>query len=351
MSAAAVIGWTAISFAAMSVGLNWWLNHGHLAVRHAEFAQRVELLDKLQKRSGERPLCLVVGSSRAERGICPAVLQGDQRAPLLFNFSFAAAGPISELMYFQRLIDLGVRPKWLLIDVPPLWLHQDDSWNEEAKSLQFRLEWEDLPYLGHLLRDPWEGWLSCLEGRIAPAYAYRFGLLDYFCPSWLPPLERDKPWRQRMDEFGWLRFLPPTVADRRERMKEVKEKLQAGFENYHITEHPKEAIEAMIKVSRANGVEPIVIVMPENSEFRSWYSPDAVAQIKSYLDELREREHVRVQDYRFSLDDQYFTDGQHLHEQGSWAFTHMLNQTLLQTLNYPASADRAVGTERPSATP
>src|SRR5262249_57181288 len=88
-------------------------------------------------------------------------------------------------------------------------------------------------------------------------------------------------------------------------------------------------------------VEPIVIVMPENSEFRSWYSPDAMAQIKGYLDELREREHVRVQDYRFSLDDQYFTDGQHLHVQGAWVFTNMLNQTLLQTLDLPASADRA----------
>jgi hypothetical protein len=154
-----------------------------------------------------------------------------------------------------------------------------------------------------------------------------------------------------MDEFGWLRFLPPTVADRRERMKEVKEKLQAGFQNYHITEHPKQAIETLIKVCRTNGVEPIVIVLPENSEFRSWYSPDAMAQIKRYLDDLREHQHVRVQDYRFSLNDDYFTDGQHLHEQGAWVFTHMLNQTLLQTFDRPVSAPRAAGVERPSTGP
>src|SRR5215469_94733 len=65
----------------------------------------------------DRPLVLLLGSSRSGVGLDPQQFGADRAGnppPLVFNFALSGAGPIRHLMLLRTLLDEGVRPQRLL---------------------------------------------------------------------------------------------------------------------------------------------------------------------------------------------------------------------------------------------
>src|SRR6266850_6378448 len=93
----------------------------HPELYDPEYGVRLGLLRARQAETPDRPLLLLIGSSRTVMSFRPEILgalrTGDGAPVLAFNFSHLAAGPLMNLLAYDRLRREGIRPKWLVVEV------------------------------------------------------------------------------------------------------------------------------------------------------------------------------------------------------------------------------------------
>ena len=117
----------AICQAILAVAVEAWLDR----VRDPEFAAKVERLRARRVEQPDRPLILVLGSSRAEFGLYSDDLSATAgpSSPLIFNFAVGGCGPLLQQVFLERLLKEGLRPDFVFVEVPPLLLV---SWHRSA---------------------------------------------------------------------------------------------------------------------------------------------------------------------------------------------------------------------------
>ena len=71
------------------------------------------------------------------------------------------------------------------------------------------------------------------------------------------------------------------------------------------------ALRESLDLCRREKIECVLLVTPESSEFRSWYSSDGLAAFDRYCDGLRTDYGVQIIDARTWIPDEQFTDGHH----------------------------------------
>jgi hypothetical protein len=89
------------------------------------------------------------------------------------------------------------------------------------------------------------------------------------------------------------------------------------------------ALRELLELCRAEGISAALVLMPEGSEFRSWYPPAARAQIDHFLDELCRDCGAGVIDARLWLADEDFVDGHHPYPQGAARFSARLAREVI----------------------
>jgi hypothetical protein len=75
---------------------------------------------------------------------------------------------------------------------------------------------------------------------------------------------------------------------------------------------------------RRERIPVVLILTPESSEFRSWYTPACWMATANLLDELRATYGVEILDARSWLEDDDFFDGHHHDVSGATKFTTRL---------------------------
>src|SRR5438094_683997 len=114
-------------FAALHGGLAWLVERAGPYLRDPVYADRAaRLLRRLAATDAPRCL-LVLGSSRTAYGVRTKLLEEQVRQALgepvvAFNFGTPGAGPVTNLVYFRRLLAEGVRPDLVIIEVMPAYL-------------------------------------------------------------------------------------------------------------------------------------------------------------------------------------------------------------------------------------
>src|SRR5262249_50631116 len=120
----AVLGWGLLGFACLQLGLALLLEHHGPEFRDPEYGLKLRCLRQRLAEHPNRPLLLMLGSSRPAVGFRPGVLPpaGDDpdSDPLVFNFALISSGPVLELLCLQRLLDDGIRPDFILVECWPL---------------------------------------------------------------------------------------------------------------------------------------------------------------------------------------------------------------------------------------
>src|SRR5213075_1820404 len=104
------------------------LEHWRPDLRDPEFGHKLARLHARLEEQPGRPLVLVLGSSRTGVGLRPEVLHrfalpGGQ-PPIVFNFGLTASGPVMELLCLHRLLEEGIHPDWLVVEVMAPLLNQ-----------------------------------------------------------------------------------------------------------------------------------------------------------------------------------------------------------------------------------
>src|SRR5262249_52544929 len=95
------------------------------------------------------------------------------------------------------------------------------------------------------------------------------------------------------------------------------------------------ALDDLLAFCRSEQIPAALILLPESTAFRSWYTPQAVQEIDGFLAELCDGYEVRLIDARPWIPDDCFADGHHLLPTGAKRFTERLAAELHTLPNYP----------------
>lgn len=331
-SSRATLIWALVGFVAFQVSVVAAADLFAPEVYDPEYAAR---LARLQVRHGEhpeRPLLVMLGSSRTTQLFrpeqLPPMVGADGRTVLPFNFSRAGGGPVYSRLAFSRLCQNGLKPDWVVVELMPALLT-----NRYERFFYTGVTATELSDLGRYISNRRAiGFYAKL--RLLPGYKNRTGLLRTFAPSWVAPIGDNDPATEIDALGGEGKRIRPTMPDPERKAKDVRVstaygKILAGFK---IDPGADRAFRDLLRTCRESNVSVVVIRTPESSTFRSMYRPEAIATLASYESELKREFGVKVVDAREWLPDEDFEDGHHPLLPGQARFTARLQREVLQPL-------------------
>jgi hypothetical protein len=340
--ARADILWGAIGFVALQVGLvvaaRLWLPELHdpyYAYKAARLHERTVAVAV-----AERPVTVtMLGSSRTAFGFRAATLQDRLakdfgRPAVAFNFGMYGAGPITSLLILHRLLDDGLRPDLLLVEVIPAHLcGQPGAVGEMASFSPTRLWLDEAPLLEQcgvpadgFRRDWW-------KANLVPWYGYRYAVVSRVAPRWLPGGLRQN-FGQTIDECGWepLPVVRPTPEGRQAAVEITRKSFASTLEGFRLGGASCQALHDLLALCKTEHLRTALVVMPESSEFRGWYPPAARAEINVFLSDLSHEFAVPLVDANTWMADDDFSDGHHLLADAAAAFSERLTPVVASLL-------------------
>ena len=324
----------AICFVAAQVLFNVVADLRHPELFDAEYGVRLALLRERQAETPRSPLLLMLGSSRTVHCFEPEILPELRTAAgarvLSFNFSHLAAGPVMNLMEYRRLRRAGVRPSWLVMEVMPPCLSLEKP--GQATGCATAL---DLPVLQRYFERP-KLFARFCQYRLLPWHRHRNDLVHRFAPDWaapgsptekstihLGPLGGDDHWVMRATE----------TADCFQRAKEAaRADYYPRLQDFSIKESTTRAYGELIATCHKDGTQVVLLLTPEGTEFRSWYSADALRQIDDWCATMRRTYGVQIVDARTWVADGDFLDTHHVMCHGADVFTKRFCEEVLVPL-------------------
>ena len=330
--------WGVLAFLAGQGVLAYVVSRVHPEIRDPEFGFRLLRLREQAAAAPDRPLCLILGSSRTLSGICPPALPSwpaDAGArPRIFNYSQLGAGPLRELQTLRRLLADGHRPTWLLLEVwPPYW-PQHGYWFDELHIMQQDLRPEDLSVVARYFDNRRDALEKLALETLLPIIGLRSNLLARCASSLLSP---DQHWRAGRVAFwkdgepsGWRPWLKRgTEEEFRALIPGVKQQTKPSLDHFGISDTTDRALREILEECRRRHIKAALILMPEHSELRSWYTPAVHEQVNAYLDRLKQEFEVHVFDTRTWVADEAFQDLTHMAPSAAAPYTKRLGSELL----------------------
>ena len=306
-------------------------------LRDPEYGRRAERLRARVAEQPDRPLVVVVGSSRTAMGVRPgaweAARPGARRDPLLFNVSVIGAGPIQELITVHRVFADGFRPAVVLIEYWPMFLRQDHPYAEWSRIEPRRLRFDDLPVARGYFPDPGAVERRMRSARWNPLTENGYQWLAQTAPEWLPPHARiDGTWRD-LDRWGWRPGPEASPKERPEVMRQLAVNLSPWLAGHTIHPASDRALRQAVAVARANGARVGFVRMPESDAFRRACPPEYTSAALAHVRALSAELGAPVIDARLWSADEEIGDGLHLTPAGATAFTVRLGAAV--TVTFP----------------
>lgn len=334
------------AFVALQIGLSLVMDYWAPVLHDPEYGHKLALLRARIAEHPERPLVLVLGSSRSGIGLTPAAfppLTVAGQPALAFNFGITGCGPIQELQTLRRLLRHGVHPQRVLIEIHPLLLHQEHGIGEETWLDPRRLDLADLPTVARYIGDPWALYGRWCRLRLAPWYSNRFLIFDRFARSWLEAQYHQDAWTHLTDD-GWLPYGRQEISADEYRRGVEHARCEYGpmLEEYRITATADAALTALLQLCHNEGIDAALYLMPEGSEFRGWYSPAARKEIAEYVGRLRQQFGVAVFDATTWCDDGDFWDSHHLTASGARRFSERFGREAVSQFLAQSQSGRQV---------
>jgi hypothetical protein len=321
------IGVFILSQLGLAVAIEYWFTE----LRDPEFGCRLARLYPRTAAADHPYTVLMLGSSRTMAGFQSSWLEQKlsrrfQRPFVVFNFGITGAGPLMQLLDLKRLLERGIHPDLLLIEVTPPLLtgHVPHELLRLPATRVWRNELPLLERYGGAREELWSLWWQSWP---VPCYTRRFALLSRFLPAWLPyQLRMD--WAYQIDDSGWV-DMPvnrTTPALRRRAVEHAHQEYMGYFTGFRLAGAAPEALREMLGLCRRERISVALVLMPEGGEFRAWYPPGVWEQIDTFLTELRREYSVPLINAREWIADADFSDSHHLLPRGAAAFTERLER-------------------------
>jgi len=310
-----------------------WLDYGPPRVRDPEYGKRLKRGMDRTAENPNRPVVLVIGSSRTSMGIRPGVLMDDPDSPLLINLALAGSGPIMERMALRRALDEGLHPDAVIIEYWPAFLREDNQYHEESRIDPARLRPGDSVIVHDYFRHPEVVDKVQRQYLINPLSMHRKSLMNQVAPGWLGYGQRSDTLWDKIDNYGWY---PGRVAVTPEEMRSGR-KAAAGyykplFDNYEVSEVAERALRDLIGECRARDIPVALFYLPEAAEFRGFMPPKVQVQSDAHLAAIIEELKLPpLIDTRGWVADDELADGFHLSQNGAAIVTRKLGPAVSAT--------------------
>jgi hypothetical protein len=334
----AALVWGLVSFVGVQLALAWDMERWQPELRDAEFGYKLATLRKQMEKSPGAPLVLALGSSRTQLGFRPSVVSSvctrGGESPVVFNFGLVGAGPVIELMCLQRLLDHGVRPCSVVVEILPPRFNEFLAAAEADSIDRNRLGWKDWPLLErYITPNVPTGYRRWLRSQFLPCFTHRLGILSYCAPHLLMPEDRLDRWRTTIDRNGWMAYSKTLTPEAYQHgLDYARREYAGGLLHFGISPRSDGALRELLALCRREQIGVVLVAMPEGTEFQSWYPPAARAEVDAYLERLRREEQVLLVDARSWVPDDYFADGHHLMPRGASLYTERLSREAIRTL-------------------
>jgi hypothetical protein len=331
--ARACVLWGAVGFVALQLGLALAIEYWLPEIRDPSYGYKAARLVRRLAAPGPRPtLVLLLGSSRTATDVNTRELEAElsqaHGSPVVaFNFGIPGAGPLVELLYLKRLLDRGVRPDLVLIEIlPPVLAGQEEAVRWSSQFPAQRLWLHEVPLARRYVLDDelreswWRAWPI-------PWYTHRYALVSTVAPWQLPCICR-QDWFRFVDEHGWMQspFAEPTPEQRQRAVEAAHQSYLIGLTGFHLGGPSCAALRELLEVCRREHVPAALVFLPEGTEFRSWYSPEGWAEIQGFALELSREYHAPLINARTWMADRCFLDSHHLLPGATSAFTERLGR-------------------------
>ena len=176
----------------------------------------------------------------------------------------------------------------------------------------------------------WQRWLT-------PLYTHRVYLLNRACPQLLPH-ELRANWLMVYDDNGWVPHTKPpqTPAD----VEKTRRMYASNFAGFKLGGPSCRALRETLEFCRRERIACRLVMLPEASQVRGWYTPEMEQQVQPFLEQLSAEYGVKIIDGRDWIRDEQFSDGNHLRVAGACDFSEKLNGELLPELARAAQVAR-----------
>jgi hypothetical protein len=321
--------WGALLLGLLHLGLTGLLETSCPHWRDPEFGHRLHRLQRLQKAiPTTQPLVIILGTSRAQNGLQPSamMLVKDERAPLVFNCALTGSPPLKVLLTLHRLLDAGIVPDAILVEVLPLWLTSDAPAEQVFERTSERLSWSDLRHLRPYCVDYGELHREWLKQRLTPWSTQRLILKSHWCPHWLPWSERVDPFWTGMMDDGFMPFLyvDPSVEFRQRSCEHARREYAYAFGGFTFGQRSIQALAELVSLCRQKGIAVAWVEAPTSPQFRSWFAPGVWERGRQDMLDLAEQWHVPVFRADLDIQEEEFADGHHLLRQGASRYSRWL---------------------------
>jgi hypothetical protein len=306
------------AFIVATVGLSLALETVRPEWREPEFGHRLALLKPKQ------PRVFVIGTSRTQNSIAPYAMSC---SPRVFNFGQSAATPLKQLLTLQRLLDAGVRPAAVVVELFPPALAVNRTDEAELRDRAARLSAMDLKHLTAYSEQPSELWRQWLSARAAPWHVQRQVLMSHWAARCQPWEERIDPQWTTVDADGFQPVSDVTPEQRETLTAITNRQWRDEFTGFHAGESSMHAVREFVALCRANAIPVAFVVPPISPNFRAAFSPGVLPKFERSLRNLARLLNVPVFPALPDMTEDEFMDGHHMLKHGAERYSSWLANT------------------------
>ena len=351
-------------FGATQIGFVAVVERSDPALVDAEFGTRLEYFRTLRRQYPRRKSIAVLGSSRIGNGFesdyatARSCIEDNQESPIVANMSMTGGTSVWQYLALRRLIDHGLKPDAVIVEIFPMTLVSDDQYFQAGYHFPpHRLRWGDIRSLSAIVPDnAWRHgseWVA--NNAVFPWHTHRFSLVGLFAPKWqvdqLSDNANPRIWRKIVSPTGWIRFGvdEPTPAQRQKSEDVARSAYGPIGISTTISKQVAATYEALFACCREHGIEVrAVVMMPESEMFRGFYGPSLQQEVRRFAESVTHDHGIPVVDAREWIPAEQFWDGHHLLAAGARAFT---DRICTETLGFKRTADLQRVASRPTVTP
>jgi hypothetical protein len=302
--------------------------------RDPEFAYRLRQVQAWRAKAPDRPLVLAFGSSRTQMGLSPAAMEFADRpgSPVVYNFGYRGAHPLGVWLHFTRVLDSGVRPDAVLIQLAPVELMIGSAAEQQLSLWTPRMTREDIRLLAPHTQDDAVFRRAWVRSRLNPWTTYRQAVLSDLAPEWHTVVQRkDLEW-ERIDQYGFSGHPFPWVPDerRRERQVQLRQEQAYAFESFAPSPVVEGVYRDMLARCRGQGIAVAFFWAPASPAYRSWYTPSTLAAIEAYDRRFAATFGAPAFPALEHLEEEDFADGYHLLVVGAAKYSRWLAENHLR---------------------
>lgn len=299
-------------------------------------------LDRLDAQP-QPPDIVFLGSSRFGSGVSGEhvtewlrQLTGDEKVHA-FNAAIPAGDPVVCEVMLQHLLQRGIRPRLLVIEICPESVNHRNDWVRIHVDRQ--LGWSDVPtYLPEIARSG--GFASLLANRLVPLYRHRTTLceelgktIEHELDGWLDGPASSSAKAPAVPVIDWDALV---LSNPRLTKNEQQTNTQMGLHairrclrSYRAGGTSGAALERLLQLCQANGITPLLVGVPLTQAHRDLYVGPIEDNYQAYLSAISEKYGCRYVEYRHRVPDRLFLDNHHADEPGRLMFSHMFTEEVL----------------------